>query len=117
MSPRRDLVGWTQQNESGWTERLELNVFRFPEVDTICITVGVAKDPYRMYACLGIDNLPGGWNKLLDFYAFQQERPGTEMISVGMARDRDPARSIFVRGEHADRLEGWEEQFVFWVPI
>lgn len=92
------------------------------EVDTIRVLIGVqnAGGQYRQmytYACFGNEDLPGGWTKYMEFYVFKDEQPRTEMISVGRAKDRDPDRCIFVRGDHANKLDGWEERFAFWVPI
>lgn len=113
------MVGWSRQGGRTWTDRLDFQVFRFAEVDTIKITVGENSGgkPRRIYVVENKGALPVGWQERLHFYAFKTERPNTEMISVGRARDLDSERCIFVRGNHADKLPGWNEKFVFWVPV
>lgn len=111
------MVGWGRQGRRGWTNRLDFKVFKFSEIGTIKITIGENSGgkPHRAYAFKNIGALPWGWKERLHFYAFETKRPNTEMISIGRARD--PERCIFVRGDHASKLSGWEEHFVFWVPL
>lgn len=113
------MVGWGRQGGRTWTDRLDLKVFRFSEIGTTKITVAENSGggPHRAYAFKNIGALPPGWQERVHFYAFETKRPNTEMISIGRARDLDPERCIFVRGDHAGKLSGWKEDFVFWVPV
>lgn len=108
------MPDWGQMNKYGWTERLDFEVFKYQEPGTIKINVlecllGV----HRAMATLDSISLEG-WKKRLEFYAYDRERPGTQMIWV--AYRGDPDRCIFLKGGQADKLEGWERKFEFWVP-
>lgn len=111
--PRCDMVEWTPTEWPGWSHRLQLKVFKLEEVDTVKVMIGHLRDPHRMHVSVGNAKLPKPWSERFCFYAFESEKPGTEMVSVGQALN--PERCILVKGKHADRLAGWEEKCVFWV--
>lgn len=119
LGPRRDMLGWAshEQDKWGWTKRFVFKAFKFSEVGTIKITIAESSEgPHRSNAFLPTSNVSVGWTKeRIHFYAFESWRPNTEMISVGYADD--PERCIYVRGDHANKLSGWSEKFVFWVLV
>lgn len=119
VDPRRDIVSWTRLDTDGWINRLEFNVFRFEEIDTIRISIlYLGKDDQIHRAWASLDKHSPHYNQFeqLHFYAYKSERRGTEMISVGSRNCQGFTTDLFVRGDHVDKLSGWEEKFVFWVP-
>ncbi|KAI5853276.1 hypothetical protein DFP73DRAFT_535853 [Morchella snyderi] len=116
---RRDTVRYDREElkREGWIVRFELKCFKLMEIGTVKITtMGSKTGPVRMNAFLDTSSCDRNcWGDLVIFYAFGSWRPNTEMISVGYAEN--PERCIFIRGDHANKLAGWSEKFVFWVPV
>lgn len=112
---RRDIAGWSSYvSDRWWVQRLNFEVFKFEEPGTIRIDVTDQHDPHRVMV-----NPAGwsatGWEPLLTFYVYAQQRPGTQMIWVAFGTN--PERCIFMKGGVSDKLEGWERRMEFWVPM
>lgn len=107
------MADWACMDTSGWTERLDFQVFKYEEPGTI--RIDVAEEHSSQRVMVNADRWSEeGWKNRLTFYAFGQARPGTKMIWV--AYRADPDRCIFLKGGRDDKLEGWERRLEFWVP-
>lgn len=107
---RRDMPGWDGMDGGGWTERMQFNVFKFQEAETVRFEVTEQFDSHRMM----VNGSQTGWQHRLAFFAYDRPRPGTEYIWVAFRTD--PDRCLFLKGKPSDTLEGWERKLEFWVP-
>lgn len=101
-------------NRDGWTERLIFNVFKYQEPGTSKVSVTKSTNGSRRIMVSREPWAVSEWEPLLEFYAYDEQRPGTYPIWV--AYHSDPDRCIFMKGGRADILPGWERRFEFWVP-
>lgn len=103
-------------NRDGWTERLVFKVFKFEEPGTFKVILKMATTATGATHVLA-NREPcskDGWKYLLQFYAYSEQRPGTDAIWV--AYHSTPERCIFLKGDRTDIFPGWERTFEFWVP-
>lgn len=113
---RRDMTDWENMSLYGWMLRLQLKVFRFQEPGTIKVFVAESTDDEKRHRIIvSLQEWHGPmWQPRMEFYAYGQPRPGTDLIWVG--KQDNPERCIFVKEDKNDVMTDWKHMFDFWVP-